>query len=143
MLCGGGAWRRRAAPETPRHPATECSWLDEGRGASGWGGERGGLTRGAAGGAAGPGPVPSLDGENIVMGRVLEGLGTVAQVAAVPTFTPSERLQALNRVASLIGDDRAAKARRPRPRAPCCEVACSCALRPQLCAPSASMSGKV
>jgi hypothetical protein len=64
--------------------------------------------------------VPSLDGENIVMGRVLEGLGTVAQVAAVPTFTPSERLQALNRVASLIGDDRAAKARHSRPHAPCC-----------------------
>lgn len=57
--------------------------------------------------------MPSLDGDNIVIGRVLEGLGTVAAVAAVPTFTPGERLQALNRVASLIGDDRAAKARRP------------------------------
>ena len=60
---------------------------------------------------AGPGPVPALDGENIVFGRVLEGLGAVAQVAAMPTFQPNERVQALNQVASLIGDDRAAKAR--------------------------------
>ena len=60
---------------------------------------------------AGPGPVPALDGENIVMGCVLEGLGTVAQVANVPTFQPSDRTQALNQIASLIGDSRAAKAR--------------------------------
>lgn len=60
---------------------------------------------------AGPGPVPALDGENIVFGRVLEGLGAVAQVAAMPTFQPNERVQALNQVASLIGDGRAAKAR--------------------------------
>ena len=55
--------------------------------------------------------MPALDDENIVFGRVLEGLGAVAQVAAMPTFQPNERLQALNQVASLIGDDRAAKAR--------------------------------
>ena len=60
---------------------------------------------------AGPGPVPALDGENIVFGHVLEGLGAVAQVAAMPTFQPNERVQALNQVASFIGDDRAAKAR--------------------------------
>lgn len=61
--------------------------------------------------SAGPGPVPALDGENIVMGCVLEGLATVAQVANVPTFQPSDRTQALNQIASLIGDSRAAKAR--------------------------------
>lgn len=37
----------------------------------------------------GPGPVPRLDGSNIVFGRVLDGMTTVAEAAAVPTFRPS------------------------------------------------------
>lgn len=55
--------------------------------------------------------MPSLDGDNIVFGRVLEGLGTVSEVTQVPTFSPSGQLRAYNRMASAIGDDRAARAR--------------------------------
>eukprot|EP00873_Tetraselmis_striata_P035723 jgi/Tetstr1/455987/TSEL_042766.t2 len=58
----------------------------------------------------GPGPVPSLDGENVVFGRVIEGLGTLSALADVPTFYPPERSRMLNNVAKVIGDDRAAKA---------------------------------
>ena len=56
----------------------------------------------------GPAPVPSLDGENVVFGRVLSGLETVTRVAARPRSnrraTPS-----VNQVAEWVGDDRAAK----------------------------------
>ena len=58
---------------------------------------------------AGPGPVPSLDGENIVFGRVLEGFGTIAAISNVPIFKPNERIRGINQIASLIGDERAAK----------------------------------
>ncbi|KAK9811475.1 hypothetical protein WJX72_004540 [[Myrmecia] bisecta] len=59
----------------------------------------------------GPAPDPALDGRNIVFGKVLEGLDTVSRVAAVPTFKPSGKLIAFNQLASLIGDDRAARSR--------------------------------
>lgn len=38
---------------------------------------------------AGPGPVPRLNGQNIVFGRVLEGMSVVGQVTQVPVFGPS------------------------------------------------------
>uniref|UniRef100_A0A061S1R7 Peptidyl-prolyl cis-trans isomerase B (Cyclophilin B) n=1 Tax=Tetraselmis sp. GSL018 TaxID=582737 RepID=A0A061S1R7_9CHLO len=59
----------------------------------------------------GPGPAPALDGGNVVFGRVLEGLGTVARVADVPTFSPQSRMRLLNSLAAAIGDDRAARAK--------------------------------
>ena len=59
----------------------------------------------------GPGPAPELDGENIVFGRVTSGLGTVQEIATIPTFQPNENLQAFNRVASLLGDSRANETR--------------------------------
>ncbi|KAK3274203.1 hypothetical protein CYMTET_17603, partial [Cymbomonas tetramitiformis] len=65
-------------------------------------------------------PVPAfdLDGENIVFGRVLEGLEVMDAVARVPTFMPPERVRIMNNLAGAVGDDRAAKARtawsRPR-----------------------------
>lgn len=61
---------------------------------------------------AGPGPAPSLDGTNIVFGRVLEGLDTVSAVARVPTFKPSERIRFYNSVARFLGDGRADQAQR-------------------------------
>ncbi|KAK9864152.1 hypothetical protein WJX84_012172 [Apatococcus fuscideae] len=60
----------------------------------------------------GPGPTPSLDGTNIVFGRVLEGLDTVSAVARVPTFKPSERIRFYNSVARFLGDGRAEQAQR-------------------------------
>lgn len=60
---------------------------------------------------AGPGPAPSLDGQNVVFGTVLEGFGTVSSIASQPTYKPSQRIQAFNQLATLIGDERAAKAR--------------------------------
>ncbi|KIY98053.1 hypothetical protein MNEG_9908 [Monoraphidium neglectum] len=57
----------------------------------------------------GPGPVPRLDGLNLVFGRVTSGLTTVAAVAAVPSFQPDPRSQQLNAFAKFIGDDRADK----------------------------------
>lgn len=60
---------------------------------------------------AGPGPVPSLDGQNVVFGTVLEGYGTLAAIASQPTFKPNERIQQFNQFASLIGDERAARVR--------------------------------
>ncbi|KAL4458988.1 hypothetical protein ABPG75_013853 [Micractinium tetrahymenae] len=59
----------------------------------------------------GPGPVPSLDGENIVVGQVSEGLDVVAAITQVPTFTPNDNARALNDFANFIGDERAAKTR--------------------------------
>jgi len=60
----------------------------------------------------GPGPVPRLDGANVVFGRVLEGMGVVGTIAKVPTFKPSQRSEQLNMFASSIGDERAAGVRR-------------------------------
>ena len=60
---------------------------------------------------AGPGPVPSLDGQNVVFGTVLEGYNTVTAIASQPTFKPNERIQAVNQLASFIGDERAARVR--------------------------------
>ncbi|GFR40128.1 hypothetical protein Agub_g684, partial [Astrephomene gubernaculifera] len=62
----------------------------------------------------GPGPVPRLDGQNIVFGRVLEGMGVVGQVAQVPVFGPSPvgNSLAFNSLAAAIGDERAATVRR-------------------------------
>lgn len=59
----------------------------------------------------GPGPVPDLDDENIVVGQVVEGLDVVASITQVPTFTPNENSRAFNQFASFIGDDRAGKTR--------------------------------
>ncbi|KAL4431600.1 hypothetical protein ABPG77_001442 [Micractinium sp. CCAP 211/92] len=59
----------------------------------------------------GPGPVPSLDGENIVVGQVSEGLEVVAAITKVPTFTPNDNARAFNDFAQFIGDERAAKTR--------------------------------
>ncbi|CAL5226930.1 g9808 [Coccomyxa viridis] len=59
----------------------------------------------------GPGPVPSLDGQNIVIGTVLEGYQTLARIATQQTFKPNQRIQQVNKLASLIGDDRAARTR--------------------------------
>ena len=55
---------------------------------------------------------PSLDGANIVFGRVTKGLGTLLKVAAVPTYRPkSSRVGGINSVAALLGDERADKAK--------------------------------
>lgn len=59
----------------------------------------------------GPGPVPRLDGQEVVFGRVEQGLDTLAAVAEVPTFIPSDRLRAFNTFADKFGDSRAARAR--------------------------------
>lgn len=59
----------------------------------------------------GPAPVPSLDGANVVFGRVLRGLETVNAVARTPTFKPSGNSVAWNQVAEWVGDERAGKAR--------------------------------
>lgn len=59
----------------------------------------------------GPGPVPSLDGRNVVFGRVVTGLDVVTKVAQTPTFAPSSNSIAWNQIAEWLGDDRAAKAR--------------------------------
>ena len=54
----------------------------------------------------------SLDGENIVFGRVLEGYDTMSAIAAVPTFKPyNERVMSFNKLASFLKDDRAEKVR--------------------------------
>lgn len=61
----------------------------------------------------GPGPATSLDGTNVVFGRVLSGMDTVSRVTAVPTFKPvNDRLLALNKLGSMLGDERAAKTRK-------------------------------
>ena len=58
----------------------------------------------------GPGPVPSLDGGNIVFGRVESGLDVVSRVTAVPVLraTPGP----FNALASILGDERGATARK-------------------------------
>ncbi|MDB9925040.1 peptidylprolyl isomerase [bacterium] len=59
----------------------------------------------------GPAPVPSLDGQNVVFGKVLSGLEVVSAIGATPTFKPSSNSIAWNQVAEWVGDERAAKAR--------------------------------
>ncbi|CAK0786188.1 hypothetical protein CVIRNUC_009401 [Coccomyxa viridis] len=59
----------------------------------------------------GPGPVPSLDGQNVVIGTVLEGYQTLSKIASQQTFKPNQKIQQVNKLASLIGDDRAARVR--------------------------------
>ena len=59
----------------------------------------------------GPGPVPYLDEESLVFGTVTSGLDVIQELANVPTFQPNENLVAFNKVAALIGDDRAGNAR--------------------------------
>ena len=60
----------------------------------------------------GPAPQPGLDGDNIVVGVVLEGLDVISQVSLAPTYKPSSVLQQYNAIAAAVGDDRAARARR-------------------------------
>ena len=64
----------------------------------------------------GPGPVPSLDGANVVIGRVTAGLDVVAAVARTPTFAPLPSARSWNSLAAALGDGRAAKARAGRMR---------------------------
>ncbi len=47
-----------------------------------------------------------------MFGRILEGLDTVATVARVPTFKPSERIRFYNSVAKFLGDGRAERVQR-------------------------------
>lgn len=57
----------------------------------------------------GPGPVPRLDEQNIVFGRVTEGLDVISRVAEVPTFRPNKSLQVFTDLAAAVGDDRLVK----------------------------------
>lgn len=59
----------------------------------------------------GPGPALQLDGENLVFGRVLEGMQVIADIARVPRNTPSENVRKFNALATLLGDSRASGAR--------------------------------
>ena len=61
----------------------------------------------------GPGPVPSLDGTDIVIGRVLEGMETINLLSRMPTFAPQEGsvTRNYNLLAEKVGDKRAATAR--------------------------------
>jgi len=58
----------------------------------------------------GPGPVPALDGTNIVFGRVDEGLGTVQDITEVPRYDPAANIRGFNMLASVLGDSRSKKA---------------------------------
>jgi peptidyl-prolyl cis-trans isomerase B (cyclophilin B) len=59
----------------------------------------------------GPGPVPALDGQNIVIGRVTSGMEVVAALARVQTYAPLSTARQWNALAGALGDNRAAKAR--------------------------------
>jgi peptidyl-prolyl cis-trans isomerase B (cyclophilin B) len=59
----------------------------------------------------GPGPVPSLDGQNIVLGSVLSGMDVIAAIARVPTYAPLSSARSWNALAGGLGDGRAATAR--------------------------------
>ena len=57
----------------------------------------------------GPAPVPSLDGKNIIFGRVdRESLDVISKIASTPVFSPSSQVKAWNFVASRVGDEGAA-----------------------------------
>jgi len=57
----------------------------------------------------GPAPVPSLDGKNIIFGRVdRESLDVISKIASTPVLSPSSQVKAWNFVASRVGDERAA-----------------------------------
>ena len=55
--------------------------------------------------------MPSLDGQNIVIGRVLSGLPVVSAVARTPTYAPLPSARTWNALAGALGDGRAATAR--------------------------------
>lgn len=55
----------------------------------------------------GPGPVPSLDGQNVVIGELLDGFDVLAAVQRVPTFYPSSNRRAFNELGQVFGDKRA------------------------------------
>lgn len=57
----------------------------------------------------GPGPVPSLDEENIVFGRVSSGLDVVTRISEVSTFKENKSLQMFTDLATVLGDDRVQK----------------------------------
>ena len=57
----------------------------------------------------GPGPVPSLDEENIVFGRVSSGLDVVTRISEVSTFKENKSLQVFTDLATVLGDDRVQK----------------------------------
>ena len=84
---------------------------EDAEGGGGTGGE--GLPRGAETEFAittGPGPVPALDGTNIVFGRVEEGIQTVQEIAEVPRYDPAANIRGFNLLASALGDSRSKKA---------------------------------
>lgn len=58
----------------------------------------------------GPAPAPSLDGKNIVFGRVLSGLEVINRLSNEKTFQPSSSARAYNQLAKFVGDTRAGKA---------------------------------
>jgi hypothetical protein len=60
---------------------------------------------------AGSGPQPDLDGENIAFGQLLEGSSALSELAAVPVIKASETMETYNRLATFLGDDRAARAK--------------------------------
>ena len=57
----------------------------------------------------GPGPVPSLDGGNVVFGRVVHGLDVVSAVAGMQALGPTPG--PFNALATALGDERGAQAR--------------------------------
>jgi peptidyl-prolyl cis-trans isomerase B (cyclophilin B) len=61
----------------------------------------------------GPGPVPLLDGLDIVLGRVLEGTDVIVALSRQSTFAPREGsvTRTYNSLAGALGDGRAATAR--------------------------------
>lgn len=59
----------------------------------------------------GPGPAPMLDDASIVIGTVTKGLEVISAIAEVPTFQPNANLKGFNKIAGIIGDDRAKNAR--------------------------------
>lgn len=59
----------------------------------------------------GPGPVPRLDDENIVFGRVVEGIDVIGKISEVPTFKANKSLRVFSDLAQVIGDDRASSTR--------------------------------
>lgn len=61
--------------------------------------------------AAGPGPVPSLDDDNVVFGQLVEGFDVLARIVATPVIKVGGALESYNKFAEFIGDERAAKAK--------------------------------